>query len=124
MILAMNFSLNVHANKKVDFGTISIKADQITFNDAMEKLSFNNNIEISFDKYVITGNTGIFSYKSEQLEIVGMPASINSDEIDGTANLFIIYPDKSLEMIGNAKLNNKGNNVTSNLITYQMSADK
>ena len=24
----------------------------------------------------------------------------------------------------NAKLNNKGNNVTSNLITYQMSADK
>jgi lipopolysaccharide export system protein LptA len=53
-----------------------------------------------------------------------MPASINSDEIDGTANLFIIYPNKSLEMIGNAKLNNKGNNVTSNLITYQMSADK
>jgi lipopolysaccharide export system protein LptA len=54
MILAMNFSLNVQANKKVDFGTISIKADQITFNDAMEKLSLNNNIEISFDKYVIT----------------------------------------------------------------------
>lgn len=124
MILAMNFSLNVQANKKVDFGTISIKADQITFNDAMEKLSLNNNIEISFDKYVITGNTGILSYKSEQLEIAGMPASINSDEIDGTANLFIIYPNKSLEMIGNAKLNNKGNNVTSNLITYQMSADK
>ena len=124
MILAMNFYLNVQASKKVDFGSISIKADQITFNDAMEKLSFNNNIEISFDKYVITGNTGIFSYKSEQLEIAGMPASINSDEIDGTANLFIIYPNKSLEMIGNAKLNNKGNNVTSNLITYQMSADK
>mgnify|MGYP001053407924 FL=1 len=124
MILAMNFSLNIQANKKVDFGTISIKADQITFNDAMEKLSLNNNIEISFDKYVITGNTGILSYKSEQLEIAGMPASINSDEIDGTANLFIIYPNKSLEMIGNAKLNNKGNNVTSNLITYQMSADK
>lgn len=124
MILAMNFSLNVQANKKVDFGTISIKADQITFNDAMEKLSLNNNIEISFDKYLITGNTGILSYKSEQLEIAGMPASINSDEIDGTANLFIIYPNKSLEMIGNAKLNNKGNNVTSNLITYQMSADK
>lgn len=124
MILAMNFSLNVQANKRMNFGSISIKADQITFNDAMEKLSFNNNIEISFDKYVITGNTGIFSYKSEQLEIAGMPASINSDEIDGTANLFIIYPNKSLEMIGNAKLNNKGNNVTSNLITYQMSADK
>jgi len=53
-----------------------------------------------------------------------MPASISSNMVNGTANLFIIHPNQSMEMIGNAKLNNKGNKVTSNLITYQIGTEE
>ena len=90
----------------------------------MNQLSFEDNIEIKFDRYVISGNAALLSYQDEKLEITGMPASISSNMVNGTANLFIIHPNQSMEMIGNAKLNNKGNKVTSNLITYQIGTEE
>ena len=124
IIAVLNFASSAQANKKINFKNIAIQADKVTINGAMNQLSFEDNIEIKFDRYVISGNAALLSYQDKKLEITGMPASISSNMVNGTANLFIIHPNQSMEMIGNAKLNNKGNKVTSNLITYQIGTEE
>jgi len=124
IIAVLNFASSAQANKKINFKNIAIQADKVTINEAMNQLSFEDSIEIKFDRYVISGDAALLSYQDEKLEITGMPASISSNMVNGTANLFIIHPNQSMEMIGNAKLNNKGNKVTSNLITYQIGTEE
>ena len=124
IIAVLNFASSAQANKKINFKNIAIQADKVTINEAMNQLSFEDSIEIKFDRYVISGNAALLSYQDKKLEITGMPASISSNMVNGTANLFIIHPNQSMEMIGNAKLNNKGNKVTSNLITYQIGTEE
>ena len=79
---------------------------------------------IKIDSYIIKGSNALLSYKDKKLEIYGDPASIKSETIDGEAELFVIYPNKSIHLIGNAKLLNKGNIIKSNLITYQISSNE
>ena len=73
---------------------------------------------------MIQGSNALLSSKDEKLEIYGNPASIQSEEMDGQAKRFEIYPNKSMNLIGNAKLLNKGNSITSNFITYQIIANE
>ena len=75
--------------------------------------------------YIIKGDNALLSFQNEELEIHGIPASIKSksNSINGSANLFKIYPNKSMEMIGNARLINQGNTIISNLITYQFNVN-
>jgi lipopolysaccharide export system protein LptA len=55
---------------------------------------------------------------------MGKPATIKSNTIDGEAEVFVIYPNKLMNLIGNAKLLNNSNSITSNLITYQISQNE
>ena len=110
--------------ENVSFQNISIQSDQVTIDKNTEQLVFKNNVEIKIDGYVIKGSNALLSSKDEKLEIYGNPASIQSEEIDGEAEVFEIYPNKSMNLIGNAKLLNKGNIITSNFITYQIIANE
>ena len=110
--------------ENVSFQNISIQSDQVTLNKNTEQLVFKNNVEIKIDGYVIKGSNALLSSKDEKLEIYGNPASIQSEEIDGEAEVFEIYPNKSMNLIGNAKLLNKENSITSNFITYQIIANE
>lgn len=110
--------------ENVSFQNISIQSDQVTIDKNTEQLVFKNNVEIKIDGYVIKGSDALLSSKDEKLEIYGNPASIQSEEIDGEAEVFEIYPNKSMNLIGNAKLLNKGNSITSNFITYQIIANE
>ena len=110
--------------ENVSFQNISIQSDQVTIDKNTEQLVFKNNVEIKIDGYVIKGSDALLSSKDEKLEIYGNPASIQSEEIDGEAEAFTIYPNKSMNLIGNAKLLNKGNSITSNFITYQIIANE
>ena len=110
--------------ENVSFQNISIQSDQVTIDKNTEQLVFKNNVEIKIDGYVIKGSNALLSGKDEKLEIYGNPASIQSEEIDGEAEVFEIYPNKSMNLIGNAKLLNKGNSITSNFITYQIIANE
>ena len=56
--------------------------------------------------------------------IYGKPATFKSNAVNGEAEIFVIYPNKSMDLIGNAKLLNKGNSITSNLISYQISPNE
>ena len=110
--------------ENVSFQNISIQSDQVTIDKNTEQLVFKNNVEIKIDGYVIKGSNALLSSQDEKLEIYGNPASIQSEEIDGEAEAFTIYPNKSMNLIGNAKLLNKGNMITSNFITYQIIANE
>jgi lipopolysaccharide transport protein LptA len=110
--------------ENVSFQNISIQSDQVTIDKTTKQLVFKNNVEIKINSYVIKGSNALLSSKDEKLEIYGNPASIQSEEITGEAEVFEIYPNKSMNLIGNAKLLNKGNSITSNFITYQIIANE
>ena len=114
----------VVSEENSSFQNISIQSDQVTIDRETEQLVFKNNVEIKIDGYVIKGSNAMLSSKDEKLEIYGNPASIQSKEMDGQAEIFEIYPNKSMNLIGNARLLNKGNSITSNFITYQIIANE
>lgn len=124
MILGFFYLPVAISEESTIFQNISIQSDQVTIDKNTKQLVFKNNIEIKIDGYIIKGSNALLSSKDEKLEIYGNPASIQSEEIDGEAEAFKIYPNKSMNLIGNAKLLNKGNMITSNFITYQIIANE
>ena len=106
------------------FKNISIESDQVTIKEEKMQLIFINNNKIKIDGYIIKGSDALLNKKDEKLEIYGKPATIKSNSIEGEAELFVIYPNKSMNLIGNAKLLNKGNSITSNLIKYQINVNE
>ena len=117
------FAISVSA-EDTKFQNISIHSDQVIIDEETRKLAFKNSIKIEIDGYIIKGSDAFLSYKDKKLEIYGKPATIKSNSIDGEAEVFIIYPNKSMNLVDNARLLNKGNTITSNLITYQISSNE
>tara|TARA_Y100000996_G_scaffold336511_1_gene273132 strand:+ start:6326 stop:6727 length:402 start_codon:yes stop_codon:yes gene_type:complete len=112
------------SEESANFQNISIQSDQVKINEESRQLSFKNNIRMKIDGYIIKGSDALLSHSDMKLEIYGNPATIKSNTIDGEAEAFVIYPNKSMNLIGNAKLVNNGNAITSNLITYQISKNE
>ena len=125
LLWALCFSfLPVLVSKDISsFKNISIQADQVTLNEEASEIIFVNSINISIDGMDIKGESALMSLDDEKIEISGAPVSIKSSSLDGKADLLIIYPDQSIDMIGNAKLLNDGNLISSNLIKYQIASD-
>ena len=44
--------------------------------------------------------------------------------MNGEAEVLVIYPNKSIDLIGNAKLKTNGNLITFDLITYQINLNE
>ena len=112
------------SEESASFQNISIQSDKVTIDKKTKQLTFENNIRINIDGYIIKGSDALLSQKNEKLEIYGNPATIKSNTIDGEAEVFVIYPNKSMNLIGNAKLLNNSNSITSNLIAYQISPNE
>jgi lipopolysaccharide transport protein LptA len=112
------------SEENTSFQNISIQSDKVTIDKKTKQLTFENNIRINIDGYIIKGSDALLSQKNEKLEIYGNPATIKSSTIDGEAEVFVIYPNKSMNLIGNAKLLNNSNSITSNLIAYQISPNE
>jgi len=119
----MHFPIFASEESK-SFQNISIHSDQVTFNQDLRQLVFKNNIEIKIDSYTLRGSNAILNSKDKKLEIFGSPASIKSETIDGVAEALVIYPNKSMNLVGNARLLNEGNSITSDFITYQISSNE
>ena len=103
-----------------NFQNISIQSDLVTIDEKERHLTFKNNIKIIIENYMIEGSTALLTQEDEKLEIYGNPTSIQSSGMDGEAQVLVIYPNKSIDLIGNAKLKKNGNLITSNLIKYQI----
>ena len=113
---------NTYSNEIGNYGDINIQADKITLDEAKNELLLKTNIIISFGIFTITGNKALLSYKNNKLMVDGSPASITSEDgnINGTAKHFIISPNLSLEMLGDANLFEESNSIYAQQITYQI----
>ena len=112
------------SGEELNFQNISIQSDEVTINEKDRLLAFKNNLEIKIENYIIAGSNALLSQEDEKIEIYGNPASIQSMSINGEAEVLVIYPNKTIDLIGNAKLKKDGNLITSDLITYQINLNE
>ena len=115
----------VSAQEITNYQHISIKADHVTLNKFTNQLLLKTDLQISFGNYTLYGDSAILSYDEDKLVIDGFPASIlsNKDNINGTAKQFIIHPNLSMEMLGDAKLLQNNQSIYADQITYQISSN-
>jgi len=114
------FSTMMIAEEVLNFQNISIQSDEVTIDEKDRVLGFKNNIKIKIENYIIEGSNALLSQENEKLEIFGNPTFIHSKDMNGEAEVLVIYPNKSIDLIGNAKLKKNGNLIKSDLITYQI----
>ena len=95
----------------------------MTLIEEANEIIFIKSINIKIDGMDIEGESALMSLDDEKIEISGAPVSIKSSSLDGKADLLIIYPNQSIDMIGNATLLNDGNLISSSLIKYQIASD-
>ena len=118
--LGFFYSTIMIAEEGINFQNISIQSDEVTINEKDRLLAFKNNIKIKIENYIIEGSNALLSQENEKLEIFGNPTSISSSNMNGESEVLIIYPNKSIDLIGNAKLKKNGNLISSDLISYQI----
>ena len=122
-LISLSITANISAKEIPNYGDISIKAEYVTLNKFTNKLILKTNIQINFGDFILSGDSAILSYDEEKLVIDGSPASIlsNKNNINGAANQFIIYPNLSMEMLGDARLQQKDQSIYAEQIRYQIS---
>ena len=122
-LISLSITSSISAEEIPNYGGISIKAEYVTLNKFTNKLLLKTNIQINFGDFILSGDSAILSYDEEKLVIDGSPASIlsNKNNINGAANQFIIYPNLSMEMLGDARLQQKDQLIYAEQIRYQIS---
>ena len=122
-LISLSITSSISAEEIPNYGDISIKAEYVTLNKFTNKLILKTNIQINFGDFILSGDSAILSYDEEKLVIDGSPASIlsNKNNINGAANQFIIYPNLSMEMLGDARLQQKDQSIYAEQIKYQIS---
>ena len=122
-LISLSITSSISAEEIPNYGDISIKAEYVTLNKFTNKLLLKTNIQINFGDFILSGDSAILSYDEEKLIIDGSPASILStkNNINGAANQFIIYPNLSMEMLGDARLQQKDQSIYAEQIRYQIS---
>jgi lipopolysaccharide export system protein LptA len=125
-LISLSSIANISAKEIPNYGDISIKAEHVTLNKFTNKLLLKTNIQIYFGDYILSGDSAILSYDEKKLVIDGSPASILSKKynINGAANQLIIYPNLSMEMLGDARLLQKDQSIYAGQITYQISSNE
>ena len=122
-LIGLSAVASISAEEIPNYGDISIQAEHVTLNKFTNKLLLKTNIQINFGDFILSGDSAILSYDEEKLVIDGSPASILSkkNNINGAANQFIIYPNLTMEMLGDARLQRKDQSIYAEQITYQIS---
>tara|TARA_B100000963_G_scaffold304855_1_gene278853 strand:+ start:115 stop:510 length:396 start_codon:yes stop_codon:yes gene_type:complete len=118
------FAPTIISDEILDFQNISIQSDKVTISENDRFLTFKDNIKIKIENYVIEGSNALLSQVDEKIEVYGNPTSIKSANMNGEAKILVIYPNKSIDLIGDAKLKKNGNLVTSDLIKYNINSNE
>ena len=118
------FAPTIISDEILDFQNISIQSDKVTISENDRFLTFKDNIKIKIENYVIEGSNALLSQVDEKIEVYGNPTSIKSANLNGEAKILVIYPNKSIDLIGDAKLKKNGNLVTSDLIKYNINSNE
>lgn len=123
-LLVIGFKIS--SSELINYKNISIHADRVTLDDLTNQLALEGSLKIYFGNFVIVGKSALLDYKKESLLILGIPASIYSQDqkVNGKADRLIIDQNLSIEMTGNAELFSNNRSIFSQNITYKINTNE
>ena len=123
-LLVIGFKIS--SSELINYKNISIHADRVTLDDLTNQLALEGSLKIYFGNFVIAGESALLDYKKESLLILGIPASIYSQDqkVNGKADRLIIDQNLSIEMTGNAELFSTNRSIFSQNITYKINTNE
>jgi len=123
-LLVIGFKIS--SSELINYKNISIHADRVTLDDLTNQLALEGSLKIYFGNFVIAGESALLDYKKESLLILGIPASIYSQDqkVNGKADRLIIDQNLSIEMAGNAELFSNNRSIFSQNITYKINTNE
>ena len=123
-LLVIGFKIS--SSELINYKNISIHADRVTLDDLTNQLALEGSLKIYFGNFVIAGESALLDYKKESLLILGIPASIYSQDqkVNGKADRLIIDQNLSIEMTGNAELFSNNRSIFSQNITYKINTNE
>jgi lipopolysaccharide transport protein LptA len=123
-LLVIGFKIS--SSELINYKNISIHADRVTLDDLTNQLALEGSLKIYFGNFVIAGKSALLDYKKESLLILGIPASIYSQDqkVNGKADRLIIDQNLSIEMTGNAELFSNNRSIFSQNITYKINTNE
>ena len=123
-LLVIGFKIS--SSELINYKNISIHADRVTLDDLTNQLALEASLKIYFGNFVIAGESALLDYKKESLLILGIPASIYSQDqkVNGKADRLIIDQNLSIEMTGNAELFSNNRSIFSQNITYKINTNE
>lgn len=124
-VLISLFVPTVPAKDIGNYSDISVHAENVTLNKSTNQLMLREDLKINFESFTFSGDSAVLSYNEKKLIIDGSPATIFSAEhnINGTAKKFIIYPNLSIQMLGDAQLFQDDQSIYSEQITYKINSN-
>ena len=100
--------LNSVVFSKEVINNINIKSDSIEFFKELNKINFNNNVEIKSEYINIEALSAVYDEKNSVISLIGMPTTISSIKRDntfkGTADKVVFHTNEEVHLIGNAKM--------------------
>ncbi len=114
--------LNSVVFSKEVINNINIKSDSIEFFKELNKINFNNNVEIKSEYINIEALSAVYDEKNSIISLIGMPTTISSIKRDntfkGAADKIIFHTNEEVHLIGNARMIYENLSISSEFIIF------
>ena len=120
LTLLIFFNSSIYSKEIIDY--INIKSDSIEFLKELNKINFNDNVEIKSEYINIEASSAEYDEDNNVISLVGMPTTISSIKKDnifkGTADKIIFHTNEEVHLIGNASMIYENLTISSKFIIF------
>tara|TARA_B100000683_G_C12454472_1_gene541490 strand:- start:496 stop:903 length:408 start_codon:yes stop_codon:yes gene_type:complete len=120
LTLLIFFNSSIYSKEIIDY--INIKSDSIEFLKELNKINFNDNVEIKSEYINIAASSAEYDEDNNVISLVGMPTTISSIKKDntfkGTADKIIFHTNEEVHLIGNASMIYENLTISSKFIIF------
>jgi len=120
LTLLIFFNSSINSKEIIDY--INIKSDSIEFLKELNKINFNDNVEIKSEYINIAASSAEYDEDNNVISLVGMPTTISSIKKDntfkGTADKIIFHTNEEVHLIGNASMIYENLTISSKFIIF------
>ena len=120
LTLLIFFNSSINSKEIIDY--INIKSDSIEFLKELNKINFNDNVEIKSEYINIAASSAVYDEDNNVISLVGMPTTISSIKKDnifkGTADKIIFHTNEEVHLIGNASMIYENLTISSKFIIF------
>ena len=120
LTLLIFFNSSIYSKEIIDY--INIKSDSIEFLKELNKINFNDNVEIKSEYINIAASSAVYDEDNNVISLVWMPTTISSIKKDntfkGTADKIIFHTNEEVHLIGNASMIYENLTISSKFIIF------